>query len=112
VQYRVHRSPFFIDASDPQQELIAPAVKGTQNVLRAAAKAKSTLKRLILTSSVAGALLLPVSGSQHRQCMLMMLVHVLQPCMASMPHPLSMATCTRRRTGTRHPALRTGRRTT
>ena len=56
----MRRSPFFIDTSSPQEDLIDPAVKGTQNVLRAAAAAKGTLKRVILTSSVAGMpLLLP-----------------------------------------------------
>ncbi|CAL8468857.1 g8398 [Coccomyxa elongata] len=46
-------SPFFIESSDPQRDLIDPALKGTQNVLASAAKAKDTLKRVILTSSVA-----------------------------------------------------------
>ena len=32
-------SPFKMDASDVQRELIEPAVKGTESVLRAAAKA-------------------------------------------------------------------------
>jgi len=49
------RSPFFIDVEDVQRDLIDPAVKGTRNVLGAAAKAKATVKRMVLTSSVAGA---------------------------------------------------------
>jgi nucleoside-diphosphate-sugar epimerase len=44
-------SPFFIDAKDPQTELIAPAVEGTRNVMASAAKARPA--RVILTSSCA-----------------------------------------------------------
>lgn len=47
-------SPFFIlGPSHGHDELIEPALAGTVNVLAAAAKAKATLKRVILTSSVA-----------------------------------------------------------
>ncbi|KAK9915197.1 hypothetical protein WJX75_006019 [Coccomyxa subellipsoidea] len=46
-------SPFFIETPDPQKDLIDPALKGTQNVLASASKAKDTLKRVVLTSSVA-----------------------------------------------------------
>jgi len=45
-------SPFILDIKDAQKELIDPALKGTQNVLNAASKS-STVKRVILTSSVA-----------------------------------------------------------
>lgn len=48
------RSPFFIETSSPQEDLIDPALKGTANVLRSAAKAKASVKRVVLTSSVAG----------------------------------------------------------
>lgn len=37
-----------------QKDLIEPAVKGTKNVLGSVAKNKSTIKRVILTSSFAG----------------------------------------------------------
>lgn len=47
-------SPFVIDVEDPQNELIEPALQGTRNVLNAAAEHKATLKRVIVTSSVAG----------------------------------------------------------
>ncbi|CAL5221716.1 g3958 [Coccomyxa viridis] len=46
-------SPFFIETSNPQEDLIDPALKGTANVMQAAAKAKPQVKRIILTSSVA-----------------------------------------------------------
>lgn len=48
------RSPFFIETSSPQEDLIDPALKGTANVLQSAAKAKHQIKRVVLTSSVAG----------------------------------------------------------
>lgn len=45
-------SPFFTETSDPQKDLIDPAVKGTTTVLHSAGKAG--IKRVVLTSSVAG----------------------------------------------------------
>ncbi|XP_051118066.1 phenylacetaldehyde reductase-like isoform X2 [Andrographis paniculata] len=45
-------SPCFVSASDPQSELIEPAVKGTLNVLQSCRKAPS-VRRVVLTSSVA-----------------------------------------------------------
>ncbi|XP_073291978.1 phenylacetaldehyde reductase-like [Primulina huaijiensis] len=45
-------SPFYHGVTDPQAELIDPALKGTLNVLRACAKAPS-VKRVVLTSSMA-----------------------------------------------------------
>jgi len=51
-KYVIHTaSPFKLDAKDVQSELIAPAIKGTEAVMRAAAKAK--ISRVVLTSSVA-----------------------------------------------------------
>mmetsp|Transcript_14571 Transcript_14571/g.34655 ORF Transcript_14571/g.34655 Transcript_14571/m.34655 type:complete len:501 (-) Transcript_14571:64-1566(-) len=51
-KYVIHTaSPFKLDAKDVQSELIAPAIKGTEAVMRAAAKAK--IARVVLTSSVA-----------------------------------------------------------
>jgi nucleoside-diphosphate-sugar epimerase len=45
-------SPFTTNVKDPQKELIDPAVKGTENVLNSA-KEVSTVKRVVVTSSVA-----------------------------------------------------------
>jgi nucleoside-diphosphate-sugar epimerase len=45
-------SPFTLNVKDPQKELVDPALKGTQNVLNAASRS-GTVKRIILTSSVA-----------------------------------------------------------
>ena len=50
----VPRSPFFIEVEDPQRDLLDPAVKGTSNVLSSVAKHKKSVRRTIVTSSVAG----------------------------------------------------------
>ena len=44
-------SPFWEHVSDPQKELVDPAVQGTRNVLTSARDAR--VKRVVLTSSVA-----------------------------------------------------------
>ncbi|KAL3647553.1 hypothetical protein CASFOL_008521 [Castilleja foliolosa] len=48
-------SPVLLSATDPQAEVIDPALKGTMNVLRSCAK-KLSIKRVVLTSSI-GALI-------------------------------------------------------
>ncbi|XAR60365.1 Cinnamyl-alcohol dehydrogenase [Bertholletia excelsa] len=48
-------SPFFLTPSDPQAELVEPALKGTLNVLQSCAKT-SNVKRVVLTSSIAAVL--------------------------------------------------------
>jgi len=45
-------SPFTLNLDNPQVNLIDPALKGTQNVLNAATKS-STVKKIVLTSSIA-----------------------------------------------------------
>ncbi|CAA7400030.1 unnamed protein product [Spirodela intermedia] len=45
-------SPFYHGVSDPEVELIEPAVKGTLNVLRSCAKTAS-VRRVVITSSMA-----------------------------------------------------------
>ncbi|KAK9154857.1 hypothetical protein Sjap_002337 [Stephania japonica] len=45
-------SPFYLTPTDPQAELIEPAVKGTLNVLKSCAKT-SSVKRVVVTSSTA-----------------------------------------------------------
>ena len=45
-------SPFTLSLKNPQQNLIDPALKGTQNVLNAATKS-GTVKKIVLTSSIA-----------------------------------------------------------
>lgn len=45
-------SPFINSVKDPQKELVDPALQGTQNVL-AAANRSGTVKKVVLTSSVA-----------------------------------------------------------
>jgi len=45
-------SPYALEAKDPQKDLVEPAVKGTRNVLASCKKA-GTVKRVVLTSSMA-----------------------------------------------------------
>ncbi|MBN1252161.1 MAG: aldehyde reductase [Bacteroidales bacterium] len=45
-------SPFFLNVKDAKKDLIQPALQGTKNVLSAATKS-GTVKRVVLTSSVA-----------------------------------------------------------
>lgn len=52
-EYVIHTaSPYVIHVEDPQRDLVDPAVEGTTSVL-AACVAAATVKRLVLTSSVA-----------------------------------------------------------
>ncbi len=45
-------SPYALDVKDPQRDLVEPAVRGTESVLRAAQK-EPLVKRVVLTSSMA-----------------------------------------------------------
>ncbi len=50
-------SPFVASApKDPEAFFVKPAVEGTQNVLSSVLKSKDTVKRVVLTSSMAGEL--------------------------------------------------------
>jgi dihydroflavonol-4-reductase len=65
-------SPFFIEAGDPQAELVDPAVRGTRNVMSAAAKNRATVRRVVLTSSCAavkgmGSPAAPVQGNTYSE---------------------------------------------
>ena len=60
-EYVIHTaSPYMLDVGDPQRDLLDPALKGTLNVLKSCAKTGS-VKKLILTSSVAALFDEPIS---------------------------------------------------
>lgn len=48
-------SPFQLDVPDPQKDLIDPAVQGSRTVLESVINNQRTVKRVVMTSSVAGA---------------------------------------------------------
>ena len=102
------RSPFFIEVEDPKRDLIDPAVKGTENVLKSVIKHKKTVQRTVVTSSVAGWHLLCysiVASAVVRRSKT--LTAFMQLCLAMRALCLPrMEACTRRTTGTRLPASR------
>lgn len=59
-------SPFTLKVKDPQKELIDPAVKGTENVLRQANKTPS-VQRVVLTSSCAAIFTDAIDTQQVRE---------------------------------------------
>ena len=59
-------SPYALDVKDPQRDLVDPALRGTLNVLRACDKSKS-VKKVVLTSSVAAVSDEPVSGHVYSE---------------------------------------------
>jgi len=66
-EYVIHAaSPYFLDTQDSQQDLVDPALKGTLNVLQACAKAGS-VKKVVLTSSVAAVFDEPISGHVYTE---------------------------------------------
>jgi len=66
-EYVIHTaSPYVLDVKDPQLDLVDPALKGTLNVLQACAKAGS-VKKVVLTSSVAAGFDEPVSGHVYAE---------------------------------------------
>lgn len=61
-EYVIHTaSPYILDVKDPQHDLVDPALKGTLNVLQACNKSGS-VKKIVLTSSVAAVFDEPISG--------------------------------------------------
>jgi len=66
-EYAIHTaSPYVLDVKDPQKDLVDPALKGTLNVLQACAKAGS-VKKVVLTSSVAAVFDEPISGHVYTE---------------------------------------------
>ena len=66
-EYIIHTaSPYVLDVTDPQKDLVDPALKGTLNVLLACAKAGS-VKKVVLTSSVAAVFDEPISGHVYTE---------------------------------------------
>ena len=52
IKYLFHAaSPLTFETDDPENVILQPAIKGTENILRAAAKYCPSLKRVVLTSS-------------------------------------------------------------
>ncbi|KAI0674147.1 NAD-P-binding protein [Trametes maxima] len=58
-------SPVDLRADDPD-EVIVPAIKGTESILQSALKHRATVKRVIITSSCASVLTPPQPGSAPR----------------------------------------------
>jgi len=66
-EYIIHTaSPYVLHVTDPQKNLVDPALKGTMNVLQACAKAGS-VKKVVLTSSAAAVFDEPVSGHVYTE---------------------------------------------
>jgi len=59
-------SPYALDVKDPQKELVDPAVKGTLNVLESCQRS-STVKKVVLTSSVAAITDEPMKGHVYTE---------------------------------------------
>jgi NADPH-dependent methylglyoxal reductase len=52
IKYLLHTaSPFFYDTTDPEKDLIIPAINGTKNILNAAHTYRPEIKKIIITSS-------------------------------------------------------------
>jgi len=66
-EYVIHTaSPYVFDVKDPQHDLVDPALKGTLNVLQACGKSGS-VKKVVLTSSVAAVFDEPISGHVYTE---------------------------------------------
>ncbi|MCA9582595.1 MAG: NAD-dependent epimerase/dehydratase family protein, partial [Myxococcales bacterium] len=67
VDYVMHTaSPYTLDVADPERDLVKPAEEGTLNVLRSC-KRSSTVKRVVLTSSMAAVTDEPLSGKIYTE---------------------------------------------
>ncbi|EGV61575.1 Cinnamyl-alcohol dehydrogenase Flavonol reductase/cinnamoyl-CoA reductase [Yamadazyma tenuis] len=52
VKYLLHTaSPFFYDTTDPENDLVIPAIKGTENILKSIQTFGSQIERVVVTSS-------------------------------------------------------------
>ena len=66
-EYVIHTaSPYVLDVTDSQKDLVDPALKGTLNVLQACGKSGS-VKKVVLTSSVAAVFDEPISGHVYTE---------------------------------------------
>lgn len=66
-EYVMHTaSPYVLDVKEPQHDLVDPALKGTLNVMQACVKAGS-VKRVVLTSSVAAVFDEPITGHVYTE---------------------------------------------
>lgn len=66
-EYVIHTAcPYVLDVKDPQHDLVDPALKGTLNVLQACGKSGS-VKKVVLTSSVAAVFDEPISGHVYTE---------------------------------------------
>eukprot|EP00127_Corallochytrium_limacisporum_P005835 Clim_evm16s212 gene=Clim_evmTU16s212 len=68
VEYVMHTaSPFSLNVKDPQEDLIKPALEGTESVLASVNKFGKNVKRVIVTSSMAAVMDEPVSGHTYTE---------------------------------------------
>ncbi|ORU92697.1 MAG: epimerase [Cycloclasticus sp. symbiont of Bathymodiolus heckerae] len=66
-EYVIHMaSPYLLDAKNVQHDLIDPAINGTLNVLNAC-KRSGSVKKVVLTSSVAALFDEPISGHTYNE---------------------------------------------
>lgn len=64
--YIIHTaSPFSMDVRDPQKDLVEPALKGTEGVLKASTSSRA--KKVVLTSSMASVTDEPISGHVYTE---------------------------------------------
>lgn len=59
-------SPYIINVNNPKEDLLDPALKGTENIIKSCLKS-TTVKRLVLTSSLAAITDEPVNGKVYTE---------------------------------------------